>query len=119
MAELNKISVDSVGDGCGGLAWRPRDFGKLLERQATHQLVPKCNEVCIDGDEWNSGLPYTIEAFTMPPGRYDLIGPAREQFLKKYTHMGDAVPVVEFDVNDWDTPFGAIDDARELQSILR
>ena len=60
------------------------------------------NEIVIDGRHWNQHLPDTIEAFF--GGQK-----AREQrasFLAAFPQLTeDDVPLLTFDMNNWDEPF--------------
>ena len=103
---------DYPGDGCGG-SWAPSDFGVYLHRQATWQIAYRrlqYNEIIVDGDDATAQLPGSIEAFFYVAG-----GQAEWQAREQYRRFRDAypslspgdVPLVEFDLSDWENPFRA------------
>ena len=63
------------------------------------------SQVLIRSQTWNAQLPHLIEAFTIAPGRYDLIASAHIKYQTEYLQEAATVPVVEFDVHNWETPF--------------
>ena len=113
VTESAALAMGFPGDGCGANAqWRPRDFGPLLKRQAAFQRASGrvgYNEIIISPQEWNRGLPWTVEAFTTTPQGGGGARAARERFLRDYPEVPPAeVPLVAFDVNNWLTPFSVL-----------
>jgi hypothetical protein len=89
---------------CDAHPWRPRDIGKMLERDraATKKNEPRdehhaYNEIVIDGHHSNAHLPGVIEAFVVARG--DDHGAARghhQAFLREYGLSAAQVPMLEY-----------------------
>lgn len=71
------------------------------------------NEVVVQGDEWNSHLPRTVEAFFLLKGadarHGDAARGARRAFLEAYGLRAYDVPLLEFDPANWRAPFRFIE----------
>jgi len=104
---------DPQRDGRDGCSWGPQDFGVYLKRANRWQTTVQArgrntdyNEVVVEGDHWNAHLPLTIEAFFGD----SLARTTRDQFLTRYNLNAVDVPLLSFDVYNWEQPFAQVRD---------
>ena len=105
------------GDGCRG-QWRPADFGKYLERQATWQRrygQLEHNEIVIEGRQWDGALPGLIEAFFVSTRASDHdIAYTRDAYARFNAAWPQPVQMspllVRLDPAEWERPFSLFGD---------
>ena len=109
--------IEAKRAASGGHWWRlddfarcsyaPEDFGAYLYRDWAWMKEQHCcptyyNEVVVDGLHWTEHLPDTIEAFF---GTGDLARTQHRAFLREYGLSAQQVPLLAFDLSNWDEPF--------------
>ena len=103
------LHYEYPGDGCQGV-WKPRDFGKFLERQAMWQVVFSRlghNEIIIGSENYREYLPHAIDAFFYTGLRARPLAKAiHSKFRAQFPGVTEAeVPLIRFDPSNWDRPF--------------
>ena len=99
------------GDGCGGNSWSPQHVGMFLERvNGYHQKRDRSyyNEFIVDGIRWAANMPRTVEAIFEVGGDEGKIEEGRaviRDMAKAYHFTPERLPLLSFDVTNWEKPF--------------
>ena len=86
-------SANQAGQ-CGGLPWRPQDFGDFLRRS---RQAAQYNEIIVDSKAWRADGPLVVEAIF---GNKEI----HRGFIDKFPHLAASHPFMVFDPMNWHSP---------------